>query len=413
MDKVVVVVDAYGVAQYFPQAIRARGYVPVHIQGQQVVPAVFQKRFDPNAYVDNIIFDGQNYDEVLQRLKKYNPVAIMPGIEPGVDLAEKLSHDFEFLTNDMSKGRVRRDKYWMIEELRKHGIAAARQFKSNNVSEIENWVHQENRWPVVIKPLDSAGCDGVAICHDMNAVKQACQRILGKNNILGLTNNEVLVQEFLKGDEYVVNSVSCQHANFICEIWRSHKRPTTTGGMLYDYEELLPFCGEVQNQLKHYHLSVLDALGICQGAAHAEIMLTDEGPKLVEIAARISGSTNPQPYAQSLGYNQIDLLLDAYLDPEKFSGYTQNEPKLKQGMLMAFMQSQNEGKIKAYNKLDELKSLGSINLLNIKLQLGDLLTPTCDLNSSPGFAYLLNSNYEQLMADYEKFKTLSAELFVV
>jgi biotin carboxylase len=61
-------------------------------------------------------------------------------------------------------------------------------------------------------------------------------------------------------------------------------------------------------------MRVLDALGIRFGPAHTELMLTKEGPLLIEIGARLDGSDAPIIGERAYGINQIHLTADCYLD---------------------------------------------------------------------------------------------------
>ena len=61
---------------------------------------------------------------------------------------------------------------------------------------------------VVVKPVKSAGSDDVTLCTSMDHVKQAYGNIQGKINGLGLENKATLVQEYLDGTDYVVDTVS-------------------------------------------------------------------------------------------------------------------------------------------------------------------------------------------------------------
>jgi biotin carboxylase len=50
----------------------------------------------------------------------------------------------------------------------------------------------------------------------------------------------------------------------------------------YDTEEL--------GELIEYGLGALDAVGLRQWAAHTEIMMTPDGPRLLEVNARLAGA---------------------------------------------------------------------------------------------------------------------------
>ena len=52
----------------------------------------------------------------------------------------------------------------------------------------------------VVKPVEGAGSDGVLICDSPDEVRKAFASLEGTKNVLGLTNYQVLLQEYLKGD---------------------------------------------------------------------------------------------------------------------------------------------------------------------------------------------------------------------
>src|SRR6185503_16690342 len=48
---------------------------------------------------------------------------------------------------------------------------------------------------------------------------------------------------------------------------------------------------------------------------------TEKGPVLIEIAARVSGGTD-KTNADSTGFEQVELTVDAYVDPDRFTART-------------------------------------------------------------------------------------------
>ena len=76
----------------------------------------------------------------------------------------------------------------------------------------------------VVKPCEGAGSDGVTICNSKQDVRDAFLKLDGTRNVLGLTTYEVLVQEYLVGDEYVVDTVSRDGVHKCVAIWKYDKR---------------------------------------------------------------------------------------------------------------------------------------------------------------------------------------------
>lgn len=66
--------------------------------------------------------------------------------------------------------------------------------------------------------MDSASSEDVYICQNDHELELALNKIINKINLMGSENKEVLIQTFLKGTEYVVNSVSCEGQHDITDI---------------------------------------------------------------------------------------------------------------------------------------------------------------------------------------------------
>ena len=66
----------------------------------------------------------------------------------------------------------------------------------------------------------AAGSDDVFLCDSEESVRIAFDKINGAINNLGVRNEGVLIQEFLQGTEYVVDSVSRDGVNKVTAIWQ-------------------------------------------------------------------------------------------------------------------------------------------------------------------------------------------------
>ena len=108
--------------------------------------------------------------------------------------------------------------------------------------------------------------------------------------MLGLTNYSVLLQEYLAGDEYVVDTVSRDGVHKCVALWKYDKRVYNGAPVVYYGMQLLAIDSEPRlAEMVGYTASVLDALGIRYGCCHTEIMLVERGPVLVEVNCRIHG----------------------------------------------------------------------------------------------------------------------------
>merc|ERR1711941_1071 len=131
----------------------------------------------------------------------------------------------------------------------------------------------------------------------------------------------VLCQEFLKGTEYVVDHVSRDGVHKTMMVWVYDKRPTNGGDFVYYGMIPVDSASDEAKVLISYTRAVLDALKLDNGATHGEVMMTEDGPCLVEMNCRAHGGDgNWISLARALvgGYSQVDAGVDAFLDEASF-----------------------------------------------------------------------------------------------
>lgn len=404
-----VIVDAFSTGARLAPRFAAAGLPVVHVQSSPRLPGFYLRGFRPEHFVENVVHDG-DLEATLARLAPHDPAFVVVGSEPGVPLADAVSERLGLPSNGTELSLARRNKHEMATALRHAGLRAIEEVKTGKVAEAIAWVDGADRWPVVVKPLDSAGTDGVTICEDAAAIEAAFAAILGRPNALHGANEELLVQELLRGTQLFVNSVSWDGVHHVSEVWRDNKLRLPEN-FIYDYEELLERHGPQQDQVVPYVEKVLEALGIRYGPAHTEVMLTETGPVLVESGARMHGSV-PDEIVDRCTPSHQTLTAEAYLDPGSVARRAARPYELKAGAYCVMLISRDEGTIVSADglrKIEELPSFaGTISMLGP----GDRLKRTVDLFSCPGIIYLVDPDRARLEADYDRIRALDvAELF--
>ena len=96
----------------------------------------------------------------------------------------------------------------------------------------------------VVKPVDGAASEGVHICSSPAEVRSAFAELQGSTNVLGLENTQVLLQEYLKGEEFVVDTVSRSGVHKCVAIWKYDKRMYNGTPVVYFGKRLLPIDAE-------------------------------------------------------------------------------------------------------------------------------------------------------------------------
>jgi biotin carboxylase len=324
----VIIVDGYSSGRFFAQAFRDEGMQVVHVHSKGAPPkASFAKTFWPESFDLDIKHDG-NLPKLLEQLRGLKIVTVLPGADSGVIFSDELIaalHKEKVQLPSNGIDRARKDKYLMAERLRDLGIDAVKQMKTNNHTAAIEWVRANqlfSRGPrtVVIKPILSGGSDGLFFAKSEEEIKMAFAQILGHPDEIGNMNHEVLVQEFLEGEEYVINTTSRDGKHVVTDMWKYTKRLTPDGfKLIYDFDELLPFNGDLQKELIAYNNKVLAALKIFHGNGHSEVkMVPGRGPVLIEMNTRMMGSSQPVLAEIALGHSQIDRTVLAMNHPEEF-----------------------------------------------------------------------------------------------
>ena len=253
-------------------------------------------------------------------------VACVCGGEAGVDLADALSEELQLVTNGTHIPN-RRDKKVQQELIQAKGLRSVRQAGGSCLAEVEAFLQTE-RYPLIVKPLDSAGSDGVMLCHTEEEAKAHFSSIIGKEMVNGGICEYVLCQEFLIGREYVVDMVSRDGVHKVVMTWLYDKRPANGSAFVYFGDIPVDPGSPEALQLIPYARKVLDAIGVSNGPSHGEIIMTDDGPCLVEMNCRTHGGDgNWRPLCQAMtgGYDQVSASVLAYLDEPAFHKMAEGE----------------------------------------------------------------------------------------
>ncbi|WP_175411365.1 ATP-grasp domain-containing protein [Streptomyces sp. TRM64462] len=384
----VVLVDAYPSSYALAQAFMDDGCDVVRVQSTEDVPQCYRGAFDTSAFRDDIVHAGVLSDTV-ERVAKHEPVAVVAAGEYGVELADLLSETLSLPTNGTRLSPARRDKFVMIETIKAAGVRGARQRLVENRQELLDF-HREAGGRIVVKPLRSAANDGVAVCDTPEESAAALDGILGGTTVFSETNTAAVAQEYLVGGEYVVDTVSRDGRHRVTDLWKYSKmtvpsvRDRITGG------HLIPPDAPLRQELTDYAFSVLDALGIRHGPAHLEVIVTADGPCLVEIGARIAGANTPYYAELGAGESQIGWTVEAYLHPERFLATYERPYEMRRHVSVSWPTAPEAGTLRAYPLLDVVRGMESFNNVETFVRPGGAVVRTVDDSTKTlavGFAH--------------------------
>lgn len=433
--KAVVVVDPFSTGALLATRAVALGYRVIRVlsDGDSPVASLVAEGicvdYDATIVIKSKGGSEYDYDDAAHKLRAlpFNLMALFPGAETGVLAADELVVRLGMRGNANAHSKARRNKYLMGEVVKQAGVRAVSQQNAKNWNDAKEFLtrlaaeakarNSSTIYPVVVKPIESAGSDDVFKCQNEAEVKKAVEEIAGKVNGLGVVNEGALVQEFLKGNEYVVDSVSRDGVQKVVTIWKYDKRAVNDANFVYHGMSLVDVEGgseeekKVAKLLVDYSKSVLEALSITNGPSHMEVMLEDGGcaPCLVEVGSRCHGGEGSwSPIVKDCtGYDQVDATLMSYLDPEAFDKLSSTPPPLKKYGSEIFFVNRRAGMIRSTDRASNfIRNLPSCTKIEWQVKSGDFAELTVDCFTRPGSAQLVHEDRGQLLADYESIRKL-------
>jgi phosphoribosylamine--glycine ligase len=170
--------------------------------------------------------------------------------------------------------------------------------------------------PYVIKADGLAGGKGVMICHDRTEAETAIDEMLVRKSF-GRAGDKVVIEEFLQGEELSFMAITDGEHFLPLASSQDHKRifdhdrGPNTGGM-GAYSPAPALTAAMQEQVLREILAPL-IVGLkkkdihYRGVIYAGLMLTSNGPKVLEFNARF-GDPECQPIMMRLSSDLIPLL---------------------------------------------------------------------------------------------------------
>ena len=230
-------------------------------------------------------------------------------------------------------------------------------------------------FPCITKPTDNAGSRGVMLVQS----RQELEAAIAYSSENGRKGG-VIVEEYMVGPEVSVEVIVWQGVPHILQVTDK----LTTGAphfveMGHSQPSRLP--AEDLEKIRELASRAVKSVGIQNGPAHVEIMLTKEGPKMVELGARMGGdciTTHLVPL--STGVDMIKATIDICL------GLTPDiAPKWEKGSAIRFFDAPC-GTITAIEGVEEAKKIPGVQEISFTKQVGDTVGEIGSSTDRAGFA---------------------------
>ncbi|EET58751.1 ATP-grasp domain protein [Marvinbryantia formatexigens DSM 14469] len=282
------------------------------------------------------------------------------------------------------------NKAEMRVALQAEGVPIPKFFKVANEEEYTEAVKQFTV-PFIVKPADSSGSRGifeVIDITDQKLIKEAYSYCRPFSRV-----GDVVVEEYMSGIEVSVETLS---VDGVCHVIQITDK-LTTGAPHYvemGHSQPTKYGGEIAERIAEVAKAANRAIGIKDGPSHTEIIVTAEGPKIVEIGARLGGdniTTHLVPL--STGVNMVECCIKIALGEKP-----DIEHKWSKGAAIRYFQ-QTAGVVKSIEGIEEAEKVSGIQQISVVHDVGEEVTDVISSGSRMGFVIAQDENAEIAIKD--------------
>lgn len=256
------------------------------------------------------------------------------------------------------------DKAVMRQCLLEHKVPVPRFYKVADQQQYEE-AAASFTCPFVVKPADNSGSRGIVLVEDPSDTDAVFSAYAYSRR--HSRNGNVVVEEYMSGPEVSVETLS---VNGNCTVVQITDKLTTGAPHFVEMGHSQPsrLPPETTEQIRQVVIAANKAIGIENGPSHTEVIVTKDGPKIVEIGARLGGdciTTHLVPL--STGVNMVESCIRIALG--ETPDLTQ---KFQKGSAIRYF-PQHAGKVIAIHGVNAAAALDGIRQISIVHGVGEIV----------------------------------------
>lgn len=347
------------------------------------------------AYADvKLVISTMDREEVLRQAKRYQPDVILTSTSDGPVRTAAYVNEMLGKKPDLSyeDSLCATMKDHMRKRLRENGVPIPDYEAVMDFAGFRNAVRRMNGY-CIVKPAENAGSRGVELLDIREQKKEASEADWERPDFWERTglrtlyeyskgysrNGAVMVEEFMTGPEVSVEALTVDGETQIIAITDKYITPPPFFVEL-SHSEPSMLSEAVQARIRETALQAVRAIRLCNGPSHTEIKVTEDGPKVVELAARLGGdfiTSRLVPLSTGVDLVGASVQLAA---GEK----TKTVPRWNRGAAIHFVQAK-EGIVKKITVDEKIHRMKGVEEVVIDKKAGDRVHNTQSSNDRIGY----------------------------
>lgn len=285
------------------------------------------------------------------------------------------------------------NKAEMRAALRANGVPIPKYYVARYEEEYYDAVQQFDV-PFIVKPVDSSGSRGIFKVDDIRD-KRIIQKAYSYCRPFSKIG-DVVVEEYMSGPEVSVETLS---TDGVCNVIQITDKLTTGAPHFVEMGHSQPtrLDAEIVEKITEIAKAANQAIGIKNGPSHTEIIVTTEGPKIVEIGARLGGdniTTHLVPL--STGVNMVECCIKIALGEKP-----DFQPRWSKGSAIRYF-SQHAGIIQSIDGIHEALENEDIKQISIVHGVGERISEIESSGARLGFVIAQGETADMAIANCNK-----------
>ena len=292
--------------------------IPAIVEAKKMGIYVIAVDMNPNAegfsYADKkIVVSTTDTKKVLEAARENNIDGIMTiaSDRPMLTVA-KVAKELNLIGIDEETAINATNKSKMRDALKKSSVPIPMYFSVDDYDQYKEAIEKikNKNYKAIVKPADNSGIRLIENYQEQELEK--IYKYCKENSNSGC----LVVEEFMQGPEVSLETISYKG---ICHVIQVTDKITTGPPYFVEMGHNQPSSldKDTLEKIKKVAIDANKAIGIENGPSHTEIKVTEDGPKVVELGARLGGdniTTHLVPY--STGVNMVEACINIALGQE-------------------------------------------------------------------------------------------------
>ena len=291
-DKIAVIGANEPLIPFYRQA-KELGYEVIGIAIEKgAVCKKYCDRFYPISFADK--------DDVVEVCRKENVDGIISfSLESALPTVVYVANKLGLVSNSEESIKLTQSKYAQRQALEKAGIPVPKYYLIENEEDLKK---MQCRFPVIVKPVDSGGSQGICKVVSQDKLTEAYRYAVNYSR-----TSKAIVEEYVDGREFSVEYISHQGNHYFLQITDK----VTSGAPRFvemQHHQPADIPESVWNRIKKMVEGALTALKIENSASHTEIKWNSNDELfIIETGARMGGDYISSDLVRlSTGYDFVD-----------------------------------------------------------------------------------------------------------